>query len=252
MIGSMHPSSRHLSIRHRAGLSLVEVLMSVAILVTVLAAAFTGLFNLHSAQQTAHEYSVAQRTAQIIAERIMGATWSKLGQEVEPWSWHRRSAPRALRVDGGALTTATPPTYSNNSSPRNPPMTETAANASNLIALGLVSGPTGVRDLTVYVEYYDMNAMNRAGTDLVLRGGGGTAANVLIFPPRAPANAAEAGVDFGLPESWNTVETDHLDLTRDAATGDQINEAVLVRILVTWSPAIGGTRRHQLLIARKQ
>jgi type II secretory pathway pseudopilin PulG len=238
----------------RDAMTLMELMVALVILVGIIGAVLSGLLSTHNWQQHNTEEAVARRTAQLLAERVIGASWGTLGQSAAPWSWHRREVPRVRRADGTLLTVNPPAAMVDlpNTSPRYPPMTERAADPRHdLAAQGLITDATGMRDLKVYLEYYLDDAIASSGGDLLLRGGAGDPTAVLIYPRRA-VTAAEANVDRGLPEDADAMQTDHLDLSRDPVSNAPSNAAVLVRVLVTWTAAAGGARRYELLVARKQ
>ncbi len=117
------------------GLTLVEVMIALVVLVVAIGAMLSTIVNLDHAHRAAKETATAQRLAQVMVERFQGASWHSLGQTAQPWSWHRRD-------DGAAL---------------NPPLTDDDADpASSLPALGILDGPSGLAGLRVYVEYYTM------------------------------------------------------------------------------------------------
>lgn len=124
----------------RDGFTLLEVMIVVAILTTGLAFMIGQVYTLNKAQQATRQLARVQELTQVMAERLQGAAWIRLGTSGEPWSWHRRD-------DAAAL---------------NPPLTETAMLSDgvtpdpnhNLIALGLLDTRSGLDNLRVHVEYY--------------------------------------------------------------------------------------------------
>ncbi len=117
------------------GLTLVEVMIALVVLVVAIGAMLSTIVNLDHAHRAAKETATAQRLAQVMVERFQGASWHSLGQTAQPWSWHRRD-------DAAAL---------------NPPLTDDNADpASSLQALGILDGSSGLAGLRVYVEYYAM------------------------------------------------------------------------------------------------
>lgn len=259
--------------RCRLALSLVEVLLSLAVLITAIIAVMGGLFTLHHWQQTEHEEAVAQRVVQGLAERVMGASWTQLGAVDQPWSWHRREVPRLTRANGstldhnGALDWRTMPlpigeaAAATGNSPRYPPMTLEAQQAQNdLVRLGILDRGTAgtLRDLRVYVEYYAADALETSGADLILRGGQGLGSSHggliqwrVAYPPRV-MTLAEQAVDRGLPEDADPASTDHFNPSQDPLTGLRNDQPLLVRVLATWTSSAGGPRRHELVFARRQ
>lgn len=261
------------AIRRRSALSLVEVLLSLAVLITAIVAVMGGLFTLHHWQQTEHEEAVAQRVVQALAERVMGASWTQLGAADQPWSWHRREVPRLARANGsplnhyGALDWRTmplpisEPVAATGNSPRYPPLTLEAQQEQNdLVRLGMLDRGTAgtLRDLRVYLEYYSVDAMETTGADLILRGGqglgpshGGQIQWRVAYPPRT-MTVAEQSIDRGLPEDADPTSADHFNPSQDPLTGLRNDQPLLVRVLATWTSSAGGPRRHELVFARRQ
>ncbi|HYE04460.1 MAG TPA: hypothetical protein VEL07_02960 [Planctomycetota bacterium] len=116
------------------GLTLVEVMIALVVLVVAIGAMLSTIVGLDQAHRAAKETATAQRIAQVMVERFQGASWHSLGQTAQPWSWHRRD-------DAAAL---------------NPPLTDAGDPASSLQALGILDGPSGLAGLRVHVEYYAM------------------------------------------------------------------------------------------------
>ena len=190
-------------------MTLLEVMVALAILSFAVIAMMGNIATLDRAHRAAKETAVAQQLAQVLAERFQGATWHTLGQGAEHWSYHRRQ-----RAGAG-----------------NPPLSETDATTvagvrvNNLEGLGLLTAPSGLRDLKVYVEYYAMGLCQDAGGAWQIAAG-----------PAFRARLADP--TWWLPETA-------LDL-RDVA------DAVVIRLRVTWSDRDGGARRHELVFARRK
>ena len=128
--------------RSRAGLSFVEVMISVAILSTVLMALFSNVFSMSMANRNNHELAKAHELSVAITERIQGATWHTLGSDSEPWSFHRV-------VDV------------------NTPMTEVAEEDSDSLLspeVGLLNEPTGLDNLQIWLEYRRMSMVEGVGS----------------------------------------------------------------------------------------
>jgi len=117
----------------RDGFTLLEVMIVVAIMSTCLAAMIGQIYTLNQAQQATRQMARVQELAQVMAERIQGAAWVRLGTTSEPWSWHRRDDPAAA----------------------NPPLSEFAADPNhNLATLGLIQERSGLANVRVHLEYY--------------------------------------------------------------------------------------------------
>jgi prepilin-type N-terminal cleavage/methylation domain-containing protein len=204
------------------GFSLLEVMIAVAILAVALTALLGNLGTLDSAHVANRETAKAQEIAQVLAERIQGARWTRLGTADEPWSWHRRE-PRSA-----------------SDTPAIRPMTETdttsgwIASAPRLVhnlllqapsgaGLGIEREPSGLDDLAVYLEYYRPAATADAAT----------------WSRRADYALAEDPATFSFGET----------------------DAALVRIVVRWHPRGAANppapqppvrRSYELLVARTQ
>jgi prepilin-type N-terminal cleavage/methylation domain-containing protein len=80
----------------RQGLSLLEVMISLAILGTVMASVSGGIFSLTTAKRAASEEVLVSNLMQMWSERIMGADWEWLGRDRSDdtllrgaWAWQR-------------------------------------------------------------------------------------------------------------------------------------------------------------------
>lgn len=161
-----HPRARA---RSRRGFSLMEVMIAVAVLSVALLAAASNIMSLNQAHAAQREDAAVQVIANQLIERIMGATFSQLGQAVpqtiqadqNAWSWQRRATPLPAAVaiqyneiSGGGAVTA----------PINPPMGEYGTDpmyaTTDLVQLGIEGQQSGISNLRVYLEYYSMNVMN--------------------------------------------------------------------------------------------
>lgn len=184
----------------RSGFSLIEVMLTFAILITGIFGLFSHLMTLERVKTLNREDAKAKQIAQMLMERIQGSSWHLLGKADQPWSWHR------LRDnDPGAFTAA----LYDEALPATPPplcdRSDVHAN-NNLIRLGILSAPSGLEDLRVYLEYYRMGI-------------------------------TEVGVS---PTSWNTAcEGGMYTLGQNPATFDlgTTEDAVIIRIIVQWASA---------------
>ncbi len=224
----------------REGFSLIEVMISVAVLATILGAVVSGSYSIRRSQQATTEQTQVRELTDLLAERIMGASWDWIGrdrpnQDTETqiingvatlvtvtndyrrgaWSWHRRKKPLS----------ATPL----------PPLSEDplAAPENHLQQVGLIKQPTGIRDLKVYVEYYTSDLLN---TVFAVAGSEGP------FNEWEKQSTAATGADLSyiLPE-----DPASFDLSRE-------RRALVVRLLVSWTSSAGGERQHQLVFARRK
>jgi prepilin-type N-terminal cleavage/methylation domain-containing protein len=189
------------------GFSLIEVMIAVAILATVLTAMAGNIFTLHQAHTATKELAKAQEIAQALAERVQGGAWHSLGQTSQPWSWHRRE---------GAVA------------PLPQPMTNQGDPDNDLQTLGIISGPSGLADAQVFLEYYLMAAF---------------------------VDPTSSAWMVGSSAGWQARRADPtFVLTQDPAVMDltEVTDAIIVRVLVTWTSSIGGTRRHEIMFARRK
>jgi prepilin-type N-terminal cleavage/methylation domain-containing protein len=209
----------------RKAFTLIEVMISVAVLATVLMAAFSGTYTLRQVQRANQEQSQVEELAANLAERIMGANWDWLGRyrPNEPgidhrkgaWSWHRRENSQTYSASDQRF------------------LAENATNPDHdLVTVGILQQKTGIPGLKVYLEYY-----HAAALDEVFTAGSGEAPYARW---QAMQNDPALVRDYILPESEQA-----MDLREET-------KAVVVRILVTWHGYLGSDRRHELIFARRK
>ena len=195
------PSSRVES-HGRPGMTLIELIICVAILVTAMMILFSQILPLSNWQRITRERGVAMTIAQGMAERLQGAAWHRLGTRSDPWSWHRRETPH--------------PTQGN------PPLTEDSPDPDhNLIEVGLLSGSSGLQNLQVFVEYYDMEIMDGSTS---LSSWRNNMQNAQFVYPESP----------------------------DVLTLTEVTDAVVFRILVVWEGLGDVPHRHEITLARRR
>jgi prepilin-type N-terminal cleavage/methylation domain-containing protein len=193
------------------GLSLLEVMLSLAILATVLTSVGGGIFSLTAAKRSASEDASVSATMQMWAERIMGADWEWLGRvRTEDttlhgaWSWQRPQ-------DGEPLL---PGNYQ--------ALQEHAKNSDHDATVQLLSQePSGVNNLQLYLEYYQPAALELCFT---------------------PVDSAAANITW-----WANRKAYRLAPPIDLR--QQIN-AVVVCLTARWTSHDGGNRHRELLFAR--
>lgn len=224
----------------RQGFSILEVMIAVAILATALAAAGGAMYTMHISRASLDEEVKVQGLAQAMAERLQGADWDSLGKTAHPWSWHRRATRQLVHDSIGA------------------PMDEITTNkANNLVDLGIVPTRTdekgnqirglGVRGLQVYLEYYQIRLIDTLAAAMAadptadprqiwLKEVG----NPTLLVPTSPAGA-------GANDSA-------IFLTEDPADFDlsKIDPAVIMRVIIRWESSDGGTRWHEVMVARRK
>ena len=192
------------------GLALLEVMISLAILATVLASLSAGIYGLSSSRRAAQEDAAVGSVMRRGAERLMGAEWEWLGRDRidDPqrgaWTWPRPQTDKPLTA--GA----------------HPPLREDAGNATNDVRTQLLAGSrSGLDDLRLYLEYYRPAALE------------------LCFTPVDRTAAATM---------WSDIREAHrLPLPMDLR---QHTDAVVVRLLATWATNDGVARQRELVFAR--
>ncbi|MBA3845828.1 MAG: prepilin-type N-terminal cleavage/methylation domain-containing protein [Planctomycetes bacterium] len=215
----------------RRGMTLLEVMIAVAVLAVVLSSVFSSIATLDLSERLMRERAIAQQVAKSLAEQVMGSTWDTLGQDVgslsnrNAWSWHRRENP----LTGASL----PPMDEISADPLNR-LDELRDGGGNIISPAVVAVKTGLADLQVHLEYYRMESMD----DML-----GSADPAARWRQLTQAGA---GDPFVFADTGGV----SMDLR-------PVLDAVLVRVLVTWTPhAVGpggaGSGRYQLVCARRK
>lgn len=257
---------RHVNIRHKSmkaeqvsasrqsGMTLLEVMISIAILATVLSILAGNLFTLSTVRQVAKEEAVIQELMTAMLERIQSEPLSNLGVKNEgishlnAWSWHRRLTPRYPEDKSGVtppMTEAKPTAAI--------PMTADSANVlpfanyllpiydksspPQLISPGLLSQPSGVQDLKVYLEYYRQAVMLN---DMLLSSD----------PMKTWRSITTCTGDY--LNRNDLIYSDDLDGDNRLDLSSEQNAAVLIRVVVTWTSRDGGQRQRELTMARRQ
>lgn len=206
------------------------------------------------------------KTAVIVDDSVVPQTVPATTKEVEyverywrryAWSWHRREFPRTtganvrlppltdrdwdaadlarLRADTAAPLT---PLDVDRYDPLQPPAQR--INPHNLVDLGVIDRPTGLKNLQVYIEYYQASVLETLFTkDLATETAtywkdviGGKKDEFMIFPE-------------------SPFESDPLTEQMDPSGSDVSLQAMVVRILVTWGDA-PKQYRHELVLARRK
>lgn len=223
----------------RLGLSMLEIMIAVAILATALSIMMGTIFTMHQSRASIDEEIKVQAIAQNLVERLQGARWDDLGKDISTypgrnaWSWHRRATKQLAHSPtmDPAIT---------------PPMRDFATrDEDDLTKLGLLTEPSGVPGLEVYLEYYQMKVIDTV------------AARLEADPKLDPRQAWTALV--GDP-SQGTSPTDINNIDREIYLPEpptvldlsSLDPAVIMRVLVRWEPSIGGTRWHEIVIARRR
>ena len=224
---------------------MIEVMVSIAVLLIAVMGILGAIGNLNRWDNSERDVNQVQQLARVMAERIQGGTWANLGQTIEPWSWHRRQVPRP-----GKTTTKVPPLTETDTTTQT--INGQSLQVNNLIGLGIIASPTGLKNLKVFIEYYRNDAVAASGGEMALRPSvtyNSVTYPALIFPARASTGA---DVDMGFPEDPDVASSDHINLAIDPITNTTNNDAVIVRIAIQWEIDGGVTRTHQILLARRQ
>lgn len=202
----------------RWAFSMIEVMISVAILATVTTVLASNLYSLNQARINMKERAVAREIARLMSERIQSENFAQLGTSNTTlgWSWHRRLTP----LPGFAASV-------------NPPLTETAANAEdNLITQGLLQQRSEISNLSVYLEYYRNTTLMQAmvaSTD----------------PATTWREISTSTGTYASSLAYILPETNPL--------ADSANDPfIMMRIIVRWTAYIGGTQQLELVVAKKQ
>lgn len=186
-----------------AGMTMIEVMITVFILTIGIMGIYSSLPGLSSARQMSIELAQVQQLVAILQERLQGAAWSDLGGQGTGNDWSK-------------------PRYRDATTPVNPPMVDTAASSSDdLQSLGVIGVGSKVRDLKLYVEYYQGALLDDS-----------TITNRTLFLSKlTPANRL---INF--------------------STASVSNNSAVVRILATWKETAAGKPEftHEIFVARKQ
>ena len=169
----------------RAGFSLLEVMISIAILGTVLTIMTANIYTLSLSRALQKEEAIVNELLRGIVERIQSETMANLGKLNEnasslyAWSWHRRMTPRwpATAPANPPLTqdlpTATIPANTSDVDKLRPfanTLMSVYAGDGTLISSGFLQEPAGINDLKVYLEYYRLKIIRWSAFVLFLLG----------------------------------------------------------------------------------
>jgi prepilin-type N-terminal cleavage/methylation domain-containing protein len=205
----------------RQGFSMLEVMIAVAVLATVLSSVLASIYALHTAQVVAEEEARVDELGRLLSERLMGAQWDAIGRRDQSdvnfgaWSWHRRRP-----VDGEATAPAVGPLREGTDVP----------DADNLQAIGLLSGPSQLDQLRVYLEFYKRDVL-----DAVLTSGSGENPRTVWNEQRAIHRIPE--------ESPNDFA---------GSTTVQTAPTLVFRIVIVWNGYRTGEREREFVFARSK
>jgi prepilin-type N-terminal cleavage/methylation domain-containing protein len=218
------------------GFSLIEIMISIAVLATIMAALTSSMFTMSQIRRANKEQNQVAELTRLLAERIMGANWDWIGRDRPDegtvqyqhgaWSWHRPhyiAQPIPLTESDGD------PVHTIGFDPR---ASGDTGSVNDLQALKLVDGPTGIANLKIYVEYYRASVF-----DDLFTASGGTAPFDLW---KARTDGATATSLYAFPSQLGL-----FGLARD--------EALIVRVLMTWDSVLGGPHApYELVFMRRK
>ncbi len=220
---------------------MIEVMIAAAILAGVLAGVLGYLGSVDQAQTANSDAAEVQEILHTMGERFLGTSWNDIGRRLSgsnasfdpnAWSWPRRATARS----------------SGDSWYADIPLVEGSSDSNrDLVRQGILKRTTGLPGLRVYVEYYRQDAVMQCAThaDPPARwrqiaghplSGGSPTEKTFLYPPSPAVITGQADV----PDS-----PDKVDLRA-------INDAICIRILVTWRPEAGGARWQELTLLRKK
>jgi prepilin-type N-terminal cleavage/methylation domain-containing protein len=187
-------------------------LIEVMIAVAILATVLTAMAGNIFTLHKSHTATKELAKAQEIAQA--------LAERVQGATWHslgQTSEPWSWhRREGAAM-------------PMPQPMTDRAVDPNNdLQGMGIIGEPSGIADSKVYLEYYLMSAF---------------------------VDPTSAAWMVGTRAAWQARRADPaFALTQDPAAMylTEVTDAVIVRVVVTWTSTIGGTQRHEIMFARRK
>lgn len=223
----------------RQGFSILEVMIAIAILATALSIVGGTMYTMQQGRTAMDEEIKVQAIAQVMTERLQGARWDDLGKDVSTyvgrnaWSWHRRATKQLVYAP------TMDPTIT-------PPMQEKAARkVDDLIEQGIITDPSGVRNLKVYLEYYQMKLTESLNTRLV---------NDPTLDPRQVWMETVGDPIRGIPPSGPDKDDNGIFLQEDPTVLNLslLDPAVVMRVLISWESCLGGTRWHEVIIARRR
>lgn len=224
--------------RARAGFSLLEVTIALAILISTVLLVVGQFANVANLQRSTEVSATVDRVLQSLVERVNAVDFTHLGTTRAPWSVARYE-----------LTTIT----------SRPPMQIRAADTrDHLVALGLVPTDGLIDDLRIFFEYY--RAVDFTDGAGVLQEGlldEPLPAVPSAAPDHATAWRAVCYTDPGQPAAgvrtifrlggWtqsNTAETNSPGLV-SGLLGP--SDPLLIRLIAVWD---GGAQRRELFTAR--
>lgn len=222
--------------RYRRGLSFIEVVISIAILATAIAALVGNVFTLNLSHRSNQEVATVNQVVGALAERIQGVNWDKVGANEAPWTWSRL-APTVASAPSTPwkANPADPDTFDaplditpGDAADANPawviqPMTETADDDEhNLLSdeIALLQERSGLDDLRIWVEWYPKEAL----------------------------------LGISSQSEWNRKVNDTNPLMVQSSSFDPArqDDTLIVRIVARWTSISGGERHYEISFARRR
>jgi type II secretory pathway pseudopilin PulG len=234
---------------HVGGMTLMELSLAVVVLTVGMLTALGQISSLRGARIAAQEAVAVHAVVSALAERIQGARWDTLGATTAPWSINR------TEPNAGVGTVTKPLVDDSDISAFDEnddgTLTESEIDSGRLSrglqTLGIISEPTTVADLRVYVEYYRAVTMRDGDGNPIstapgmMSGQDITYDSIDEFTRRFRFNLRQED----LPAAERSTILAHratyrLDTTQSPIGLVGENEPIIVRILATWSTRMGG------------
>lgn len=214
----------------RLGMSLVEAIIAVAVLATGICGALSMIDVMSKARRQVSEEEQVQKLVQSVVARLQTESWTSLGTSstaAATATGSVYSAPRFFNLAAGG---------------NGPPLTETATNPrDNLVALGFIPKPTGVRNLAIYIEYYRAVTFN-GNPGLMDR----TYAQVGDFRTWFQNSSNRATVRIGPPTA--SFPPTAAWFTEGGYIGE--DDPVSIRVFATWGDA--ASRKMEVFLSRNR
>lgn len=212
----------------------MEVMVAVAILATGVTVMLSGLLAQHQGRSTVRDTQRVTEVVSALKERIFS----------EPWTATTTTPVRGL----GVSSWSTPGTFSLTT-----PFTGTGAHSeSDLIAAGIMAQPTGMKDLTYYLEYYRADTLSATQKGLFDKGVDSN--NDKVYDRFTSEAESRNGVIANLATAQKFTSAPTASIGTD--------EPLAIRIVVVWrgSSALGakfvgtsfpGAQYYELFLARE-
>ncbi len=239
----MSSDQRQFQIVSRTAMSLIEVMVAMTILAVGILGIMSGISTIESVNRESQRQQSTQDVMLAIKTRLENCPWSDLRSASAPWSYGRYVAENAVNV----IRPLARRTYD-----QAVPMTEDATMGENCLlprtrdgsqeGLGILSAPSGLENLRVYVEWYRGNSYDVDGSGEIGTGEEGFFSN----PGLSLAEEVLSGVSVAPAER---VFLPYLEHGRPSELMDQ-QTGLLIRIVVLWGSSSGASRRETIISRR--